>query len=111
MKKRERLVKGTGSRYAHRHGVRRVALTVMAFSLAMGFILIACAVPENQGGQSNAGQQAGAADWQAVEQALGKKGSMRPGDVYKVSLPRNDLQVTAGGVQLKPARARLLGRL
>ena len=30
---------------------------------------------------------------------------MQPGDVYKVSLPRSDLQVTAGGVQIKPALA------
>src|SRR5689334_3080996 len=30
---------------------------------------------------------------------------MQPGDVYKVSLPRSDLKVTAGGVELKPALA------
>ena len=30
---------------------------------------------------------------------------MQPGDVYKVSLPRSDLRVAAGGVQLKPALA------
>lgn len=50
-------------------------------------------------------QQAGGADWKAVGQALGKEGSMQPGDVYKVSLPRTDLQVTAGGVRLKAALA------
>lgn len=105
MKKCERLVKGRGSRYAHRHGGRRVALTVTAFSLAMGLVLLACAAPESQGGQSNAGQPSGAADWKAVGQALGKEGSMQPGDIYKVSLPRSDLQVMAGGVQLKPALA------
>ncbi len=30
---------------------------------------------------------------------------MQPGDVYKVSLPRSDLKIVAGGVQLKPALA------
>src|SRR5438445_12960606 len=30
---------------------------------------------------------------------------MQPGDVYKVSLPRSDLKVTIGGVELKPALA------
>jgi hypothetical protein len=40
-----------------------------------------------------------------VEQALGKAGAMQPGDVYKVSLPRSDLKVTAGGIELKPALA------
>ena len=44
-------------------------------------------------------------DWKAVEEALGKAGSMQPGDVYKVSLPRSDLKVTVAGVQLKPALA------
>jgi hypothetical protein len=44
-------------------------------------------------------------DWQAVEQALGKSGAMQPGDVYKFSLPRTDLQVTARGVPVQPALA------
>jgi len=50
-------------------------------------------------------QQVSTADWKAVEQALGKAGSMQPGDVYKVSFPRSDLKVTAAGVELKPALA------
>jgi hypothetical protein len=50
-------------------------------------------------------QQVSTADWKPVEQALGKAGSMQPGDVYKVSLPRSDLKVTAAGVELKPALA------
>jgi Domain of Unknown Function (DUF1259) len=45
------------------------------------------------------------ADWQQVEKALGVAGSMEPGDVYKVSLPRSDLKVTADEVQVKPAFA------
>src|SRR5436189_5980601 len=54
---------------------------------------------------SSAQQQAATADWKPVEQALGKAGSMQPGDVYKVSLPRSDLKVTVSGVELKPALA------
>src|SRR5215470_10585332 len=50
-------------------------------------------------------QQVSTADWKAVEQALGKAGSMQPGDVYKVSFSRSDLKVTAAGVELKPALA------
>ena len=50
-------------------------------------------------------QQGSTADWKPVEQALGKAGSMQPGDVYKVSFPRSDLKVTAAGVELKPALA------
>ena len=47
----------------------------------------------------------GPTDWKPVETALGKAGSVQPGDVYKVSFPRTDLKVTAAGVELKPALA------
>jgi Domain of Unknown Function (DUF1259) len=45
------------------------------------------------------------ADWRQVEKALGVSGSIEPGDVYKVSLPRSDLKVTADGVEVKAAFA------
>jgi Domain of Unknown Function (DUF1259) len=48
---------------------------------------------------------AGARVRQQVEEALGVSGSVEPGDVYKVSLPRSDLKVTADGVQIKPSFA------
>src|SRR5262245_31733195 len=47
----------------------------------------------------------GSTDWKPVEMALGKAGSIQPGDVYKVSFPRSDLKVIAAGVELKPALA------
>jgi hypothetical protein len=40
-----------------------------------------------------------------VEQALGRAGTLMPGDVYKVSFPRSDLTVTLDGVTIKPALA------
>src|SRR5918996_2299532 len=43
------------------------------------------------------------ADWEGVEKALGVSGSMEPGNVYKISLPRSDLKVTADGVPVKAA--------
>src|SRR5882762_1159605 len=83
---------------------RRVILSVAAFILATVFVLVACSAPQNQSAQSN-NQQPAATDWKPVEQALGKAGSMQPGDVYKVSLPRSDLKVTVSGIELKPALA------
>src|SRR6266550_2018410 len=80
---------------------RRFILSVAMFMLASVFVLIACSAPQNQSGQANNQQQAAATDWKPVEQALGKAGSVQPGDVYKVSLPRSDLQVSVGGVQVK----------
>lgn len=42
-----------------------------------------------------------APDWAAIGKALGKDGTMQPGGIYKVSLPRTDLKVTLDGVPLK----------
>jgi hypothetical protein len=47
----------------------------------------------------------GAPDWAAVEQALGKAGSMMPGGVYRVGFPRSDLSVTVQGLRVEPAFA------
>jgi hypothetical protein len=44
-------------------------------------------------------------DGLALDQAMGKAGATQPGDVYKFSLPRTDLQVTARGVAVQPALA------
>lgn len=44
-------------------------------------------------------------DWKKVDAALGRKGTMMPGDVYRFSMPRSDLKVTAKGVEIKPAFA------
>ena len=45
------------------------------------------------------------AEWEAVANAIGKSGSMQPGDVFKIGLPRTDLEVTVRGVQLNPVLA------
>jgi len=44
-------------------------------------------------------------DWNAVEQALGRKGAPNPGGVVKFSFPRTDMSVSVAGVQVKPALA------
>jgi Domain of Unknown Function (DUF1259) len=66
----------------------------LAYSSAMGYSR-----------WSKLSQQVSTADWKPVEQALGKSGSIQPGDVYKVSFPRSDLKVAVAGVELKPALA------
>ncbi len=50
-------------------------------------------------------QTPGQGDWKAVDQAIGRSGTMQPGDVYKYSFPRSDLQVTVGEVSIRPALA------
>jgi hypothetical protein len=44
-------------------------------------------------------------DWAKVAEAMGQAGAIQPGDVYKVGMPRGDLHVTVGSVQVKPALA------
>lgn len=84
--------------------LKGAGMFVVAAIIATVFVLAACSAPQNNNATVNSGPQA-ATDWKAVEQALGKAGSMQPGDVYKVSLPRSDLKVTVGGLELKPALA------
>ncbi len=50
------------------------------------------------------GQQAQATpeEWKTVEQAIGKSGSLQPGSVFKIGLPRTDLLVTVHGVAINP---------
>ncbi len=51
-------------------------------------------------------QNNSAADqWKAVAEQLGRTGSIQAGNVYKVGLPRTDLHVTVGDVEVKPALA------
>ena len=45
------------------------------------------------------------AQWASVEEALGRKGAMQPGDVMRFGFPRSDLSVAVKGVTLKPALA------
>jgi len=82
---------------------KRITLSAVAALLATLFVLAASSA--NESVPVNSAPTQTATDWKAVEQALGKAGSMQAGDVYKVSLPRSDLKVTVGGVELKPALA------
>src|SRR5437764_9106711 len=62
-----------------------------ALLIISSFVLLVAAAPKR--------------DWKEVEQALGRAGTLLPGDVYKVSFPRSDLTVTLDGVTIKPALA------
>jgi hypothetical protein len=62
-----------------------------ALVIVSSFLLLVAAAPKR--------------DWKEVEQALGRAGTLLPGDVYKVSFPRSDLTVTLEGVTIKPALA------
>src|SRR2546429_7438907 len=44
-------------------------------------------------------------DWKPVADALGKPGTIQPDGVYKIGLPRTDLHVKVGDVEVKPSLA------
>ncbi|MGI9075868.1 MAG: DUF1259 domain-containing protein [Gemmatimonadaceae bacterium] len=84
-------------------------------TLVLGSMLlsVACSTespPKQEANAAEPREQAAAAparkiDWKAVDQAMGRTGTMQPGDVYRFGMPRGDLQVTVAGVRVKPALA------
>jgi len=80
---------------------RRAAAFGLAAACALA--LTVRTAPAQAGGRAPAARTT--PDWSAVDQALGRKGAAQPGGVMRYSFPRSDLQVTANGVQLKPALA------
>ena len=75
-------------------GAGEARLSLRRWTAAVGFgVLAAAAAP--------AAALAADPDWKAVEQALGKTGQMQPGDVFRIGMPRTDLNVTVRGVPVK----------
>jgi len=70
--------------------------------VAVGMTL-SCAMPA--AAQVTSPPSDGGPSWAAVQQALGGRGSMQPGDVLRFGFPRTDLTVVADGVTLKPTLA------
>lgn len=71
--------------------------------LAVGLALVIAVLAADAAGPQ--GPMRDAADWKAVEQALGHKGQMQSGEVFRVGLPRTDLNVTVQSVHVKPSFA------
>jgi hypothetical protein len=65
---------------------------------------VALALPGLVSGKDGEKATRGTLDTAGIERAIGKAGEAK-GDVYKISLPRTDLQVTVDSVQVKPGLA------
>jgi hypothetical protein len=66
-------------------------------AITMGLLQIACS--------SSTSTPTAQYDWKQVEQVIGKAGTVQPDGVYKIGLPRTDLQVKVGDLELKPTLA------
>jgi len=69
--------------------MRRLSLLLLSGLFLLGGVPAAVAAP----------------DWNAVAQALGKSGTEMSGGVYRVGLPRSDLHVQLGDIELRPTFA------
>ena len=74
----------------------RIAFTLIFFIGLFVFIQLGC---------GSAAQPQMQFDWQPIAQAIGKAGTVQPDGVYKMGLPRSDLQVKVGDGEIKPTLA------
>jgi hypothetical protein len=87
----------------HNDHVRALSLRRVALTTAIA-ILIATHSASAQA-RSRPARKLPPADWTQVEEALGRKGTLNPGDVIKFGFPRTDLKVMVTGITLRPALA------
>jgi hypothetical protein len=85
-------------------------MRLLMITVVIGGMSVGCSGDQPAGEQaisdsSAPGRAAPAIDWTRVDSALGRTGSLQPGDVYRFGMPRGDLKVAAGGVTLRPAFA------
>jgi hypothetical protein len=81
-----------------------LVLTIMLMSIGT-YIFNSNIREKQQDTNSNPAIALQKSNWEAIEQVIGKTGEIKPGNVFRISLPRTDLQVTLDGVQLKPSFA------
>jgi hypothetical protein len=76
---------------------RRTAIATCVMLGSIATVLVA-----GSGAVASAPSRQGAdVDWMAVQTALGRPGTMMPGDVFRVGMPRTDLRVTVKGVPVQ----------
>ena len=80
-------------------------ITILFWLVSFSAIFVGDATSQAKKQQDQGTDKASASNWKAVEQAMGRSGAMQPGEVYRFSMPRSDLKVTAKGVDIKPALA------
>ncbi|HVS81153.1 MAG TPA: DUF1259 domain-containing protein [Pyrinomonadaceae bacterium] len=85
-------------------GVVRCVATASVLS-SMICLMASDARTQIRVGAANNQQTSTPEEWKAVEKAIGKTGSVQPGGVFKIGLPRTDLNVIVRGVQVNPVLA------
>ncbi len=80
----------------------KVRNKVQSIMTAAAIVLLAflCATAQQPKPEAKAADQ-----WKAVQDAMGRPGTLQPDGTYKFSMPRKDLKVTLDGTSIKPALA------
>ncbi|MFP5265190.1 MAG: DUF1259 domain-containing protein [Blastocatellia bacterium] len=105
MKSQTHLMQRANRNFIRRSGTWLLAKTAAIILASVTVLFVTSTAHEGTVRPSSPQQTTTPAEWKAVEQAMGKAGAMQGADVLKFSFPRSDLNVTAGGVQIKPALA------
>src|SRR5438309_9041696 len=80
----------------------RSAHRVVAISVSVMLVSVAAVLVAGGGAAAGApARQVADVDWSAVQDALGRPGTMMPGDVFRIGMPRTDLKVTVNGVPVQ----------
>src|SRR5947209_6496297 len=77
--------------------LRRTAILSSVAVISLATVLLS-------GGSAAIGapvRQSTEVDWNAVQDALGRPGTMMAGDVFRIGMPRSDLKVTVNGVPVQ----------
>ena len=83
------------------HRTVSVAAALVVSTSAVLAASAQAALPERHEQLANAAAQPTSVDWSVVEQALGRTGTMMPGGVLRIGIPRSDLAVTVEGVPVQ----------
>src|SRR5262252_7000085 len=78
------------------HPIQRSAIVAAVALLSIAIVLVSTAAAVGA-----PAQQTSDVDWNAVQTALGRPGTMMAGDVFRINMPRTDLKVTVNGVPVQ----------
>src|SRR5712692_3208125 len=86
-------MKGTGMKNIKLSSIRTCTLTAVVIFL----VSLSTTSPAQ-----TTGDQKAAGEWKTVEDVFGFPGANLPGGVVRFNMPRKDLHVTVGGIEIKP---------
>jgi Domain of Unknown Function (DUF1259) len=79
----------------------KVRLQRIALSVCVMLVSVAAVLGTGGAAAGAPSTQVADVDWTAVQDALGRPGTMMPGDVFRIGMPRSDLKVTVNGVPVQ----------